>query len=195
MSYSLRFDVHVEFYEPRRFKWPVSNSLPSEYRRFERILRQQDGVGVEEPFFHADRFTIRAPESWTNETVYLLEGPVEDDFQHTIKIEVEQSARNISLVDYADWQVERQRHALPHARLLESGVESVPDNRSTYQALLMWSPSGGRTLFHHLCYVKSGRVAYHLTASSTEATRHQFEPQFRSIFRSFRPHEPLFVRR
>jgi len=138
---------------------------------------------------------MQAPETWTNETVYLLEGPVKDDFEHTIKITVENSAGNAPLVDYADWQVERQRHALPDARLLESGLECLGNDRSAYQALLKWSTSDQRTLFHHLCYLKTGVTAYHITASSTEATRHQFEPQFQSIFRSFRPNNPLRARR
>ena len=71
----------------------MSRTLPPYYRRIEQAVRQQrrqqEGRGAprrdgSRSLFYGDAFVMELQEGWQNETVYVLEGPVEDDLQHTL---------------------------------------------------------------------------------------------------------------
>lgn len=182
----------------------MERTLPPYYRRVEQAVqqqgRQQRGRGAPRraasgSLFHADGFALRLQDGWDNETVYVLEGPVEDDLQHTIQVNVDPDAGDVAVIDYADMQIEGQKNTLKGCRLLMKRFTQLDNEMRAYRAIFVWYPTEDRRLYQDQFYVVHGGVGYRLTASFTKKTRKTLGPRVERAFRSFDPHPPLRDRR
>lgn len=182
----------------------MGRTLPPYYRRIEQAVWQQGGQqrgrGAERRadsqfLFHADDFALRLQDGWQNETVYVLEGPVEDDLQHTIQINVDPNAGGIAVIDYADMQIEGQKSTLRGCRLLMKRFTQLDNEMRAYRAIFDWYPTEERRVYQDHFYVVYDDIGYRLTANFTKKTRKTLGPKVERAFRSFDPHLPLRSRR
>jgi len=182
----------------------MARVLPPYYRRLEQAVRQQtqqqDAPGPTPradsgSLFYADDFALRLQDGWQNETVYVLEGPMEDDLQHTIQIDVDPDAGNIAVIDYADMQIKGQKNTVKGCRLLMKRFTKLDNEMRAYRAILVWYPTEERRVYQDQFFVVHDGVGYRLTANFTKKTRKTLGPKVERAFRSFDPHLPLRNRR
>lgn len=145
--------------------------------------------------FLADDFTIGLQNGWQSKTVYVLEGPLEHHFRHTITINVDPEAGNIALIDYADMQIEVQLNALKGCRLLMKGYTRLDSDVPAYRAIFVWYPTDDRRIYQDQFVTLHKKVGYTLTAHFTKKTRKTIGPRIERAMRSFEPNKPLQLRR
>ena len=134
-------------------------------------------------------------EGWQNETVYVLEGPVEDDLQHTLQISVDPDAGDIAVIDYADVQIEAQKNTLRGCRLLMKRYTYLDGERRAYRAIFVWYPTEDRRIYQDQFFVVHEEIGYRLSANFTKKTRKTLGPKVERALRGFEPHAPLRDRR
>ena len=134
-------------------------------------------------------------EGWQNETVYVLEGPVEDDLQHTLQINVDPDAGDIAVIDYADVQIEAQKNTLRGCRLLVKRFTHLDNDMRAYRAIFVWYPTEERRVYQDQFFVVHEEIGYRLSANFTKKTRKTLGPKVERALRSFEPHPPLRNRR
>lgn len=182
----------------------MPQTLPPYYRRIEQTVRQQgpQQEGRVAPrraasgtLFHADDFAMRLQDGWQNETVYVLEGPVEDELQHTIQVNVDPDAGDIAVIDYADMQIKGQKESLRGCRLLVKRYTHLDNDMRAYRAIFVWYPTEDRRVYQDQFYVVHEGGGYRLTANFTKKTRKTLGPKVERALRNFEPHAPLQNRR
>lgn len=182
----------------------MGRTLPPYYRRIEQAVQQQDrqqgGRGAphrtdSRSLFHADGFVLTLQDGWDNETVYVLEGPLEDDLQHTLQVNVDVDAGDIPVIDYADMQIEAQKNTLKGCRLLMKRFTRLENEMRAYRAIFVWYPAEERRVYQDQFFVVHSGIGYRLSANFTKKTRKTLGPKVERAIRSFDPHPPLRDRR
>jgi hypothetical protein len=145
--------------------------------------------------FETERFTMQVHPGWADETVYVLEGPGEDEeIAPSITINIDAEAGDIALIDYADRQLTMQQETLQACRLLMKQFTALDTGETAYRAVLSWTPTDERRLFREQWFVVDAPVAYTLTATLTKRMRRTIGPRVRAALRSFVPGRPLSLR-
>jgi hypothetical protein len=137
--------------------------------------------------YQGDTFTLDLPVSWQDETVYVLNGPVEDDLQHVITINVDPAVSVNSLLDYVDLQVQAQMEAVKGFRLLLKKREALNSGLPAYRVVSLWCPVEGREYYQEQWILLKEQAAYKLAATFTKRTRKTLGPQVERMMRAFDP--------
>lgn len=141
--------------------------------------------------FFADRFRLSVGKEWQSETVYVLEGPTVDGFQHTLQVSVDSDAGDITVVDYADLQIDLQIETLDEADLLDKWMTKLDNEMPAYRALFAWTVADERRLYQDQLYLVHKNVGYRLSFSSTPKSRDLLRPQFERVMQTIEPCPPL----
>lgn len=145
--------------------------------------------------FFADHFTLSLGPKWNSTTVYRLEGPRIDDFQHTIQITVDPDVGDPAVADYASQRIEQKKASLQDGRVLRRARTRIDSGRPAYWVLLSVQSPEGDPRYQEECYVLHEGVGYQLSAQFTPKTHSKMGPVIRSIFDRFSPQLPLQHRR
>lgn len=141
--------------------------------------------------FYADRFELRLGKEWQSDTVYVLEGPTVDGFQHTLQVSVDPNAGDIAVVDYADLQIDLQIDGLSEGELLEKWITKLDNEMPAYRALFTWTAAEARRLYQDQLYFVHKHVGYKLSFSSTPKSRDLLGPQMERVMQTIEPRPPL----
>lgn len=139
--------------------------------------------------YRADAFALDLRPGWEDRTVYVLEGPFEHEFQHSLTINVDRQAGDVMLLDYADMQIENQLETLHGCRLLKQGHTQLDNGLTAYRAVFVWYPTEERRLYQDQLFVVHRGVGYRLTASFTKKTRKTLGPRVERAMHSFEPRD------
>ena len=139
--------------------------------------------------YQGDGFTIDQPYGWQDKTVYTLAGPVEDEIQHNIVINVEYDVEIGAVTELADRQIEFLEMQLQGCRTLKRGEVTLNCGLEAYEAIFRWQPTEEVRLYQRQVYVLSGETAYTLTTSFSKKTRKTRGPEIDRIMMSFEPEQ------
>ena len=137
--------------------------------------------------YQADSFTMDLPETWQDATVFVLNGPLEDDLQHVLTINVDPDVAVRSLLDYVDLHVRAQLEAVKGYRMLLKQQVALRDGTPAYRVVFRWSPVEGRELYQEQYFLFKGGVAFKLAATFTKRTRQTLGPQVERMIMAFDP--------
>lgn len=137
--------------------------------------------------FRGNGFTISMPEGWQDKTVYTLSGPIEDEMQHNIVINVGQDVDIDSVEELADLQIESLEAQLQGCRILKRGAITLNNGHEAYEAIFRWEPTDVNRLYQRQIYVLAGKTAYTLTSTFSKKTRKTRGPEVDRILMSFEP--------
>jgi hypothetical protein len=138
----------------------------------------------------ANAFTLKCIDGWQDKTVYTLVGPVEDDIQHNVLINVEQDLPFGSVREYAEWQISSLEQELKSCRLLKKGSITLANGLPAYQAVFCWYPTDTLKVYQEQIFVLMDKNAYKLTATFTKKTRKTLGPKVERMMLSFDPVKP-----
>jgi len=139
--------------------------------------------------FRGNGFTIDMPEEWQDKTIYTLAGPLEDDIQHNIMINVEQDVEIDSVADYADRQIESLETQLHGCLVLKRDEIRLANGLEAYEVIFRWHPMEDVQYYQRQIYVLFEDTAYTLTTTFTKRSRKIRGPEIDRIMMSFEPEE------
>lgn len=156
-----------------------------------------DPVGTLDPSatYIADTFTITLQDDWDSNTVYRLEGPMEDGLQHVLQINVHPDVGGLAVVDYAAREIERQVDILKQGQLLARSRTALDNGQPASRVVFSMVSGSDRPLYQEDWYLVEGEAGYRLSARFTEKSLPLVAPTVERICRSFAPHRPLCRRR
>ena len=143
----------------------------------------------------ADAFAITLQDDWTSDTVYRLEGPIEDGLQHVLQVNANPEVGDISVVDYAARQIERQTEFLEQGHLIARSRTALDNGLPASRAVFSTVSDSNRQLYQEDWYLVQNEVGYRLSARFTEQSLPLVGPTVEQVCRSFTPHRPLSRRR
>jgi hypothetical protein len=129
------------------------------------------------------------PEAWSDETVYLLRGPVSDGLQHSITVTCDRDPQTASLNDYADPRAEEAVGALENAVLLLNDTITLDSGTPARRYIIRWTIND-RTLYQQNVCLLAHDMGFLLSASFTDASRREVGEEVEAVMRSFQPVSP-----
>jgi hypothetical protein len=137
--------------------------------------------------YKANDFSLRLYEDWQDKTLYTITGPVTDDIQHNIAIVTDREVGNISLRDYADWNIDTLETELKSCRLLKKEEIKLANGMPAYRAIFSWWPTDELRIYQEQIVLLAGSIGYKLTATFTKKTRKTLGPAVELMMLSFQP--------
>jgi hypothetical protein len=137
--------------------------------------------------FRGNKFTIEMPSGWEDKTIYTISGPVEDEIQHNIVINVGEDVEVDSVTELADLQIESLEMQLQGFHMLKRGEITLNNGQEAYEAIYRWEPTNVKRLYQRQIYVLAGKTAYTLTSTFSKKTRKTRGPEVHRILMSFQP--------
>lgn len=181
----------------------MPSEIPEYYRQFAEkppppapaASGKRTAVPATAPFdpaalYLANTFMLGLAEDWQDRTLHIIAGPVTDDMQHSILVDVEPEVGTDDLVDYADWQVKALEEDLKGCRLLLQEPIQLANGLPAYRAIFCWYPAEDVRIYQEQVYVLHENTGYKLTASFTKKTRKTLGPQVERMMLSFSPGAP-----
>ena len=138
-------------------------------------------------FYRANTFMLPLPKDWQDRTVYSLLGPLNDNLQHNITINVEPEAPFDTVDDYAAEQVAVIEGELKGCRVLKKESVTLDSGLPAYRAIFVWYPTEEMKIYQEQLYVLHDGTGYRLTATFTPKTRKLLGPDIERIMRGFTP--------
>lgn len=135
--------------------------------------------------FRGNTFKINTPEGWQDITVYTIAGPVEDEMQHNIVVNIARDLEADSVTTLGKLQIETLEAQLQGLRILKHGEITLNNGQEAYEVIFRWEPTNFGRLYQQQIYVLSGKTAYTLTTSFTKKTRKTKGPLVNRIMMSF----------
>lgn len=132
-------------------------------------------------------FTIKMPSNWKDRTIYTISGPVEDEVQHNVVINVGQDVDFDSAAELADAHIESLKMQLHGFHILKRKEITLDNGQEAYEAVYRWEPTDVKRLYQKQIYVLSGKTAYTLTSTFSKKTRKTRGPEVNRILMSFEP--------
>jgi hypothetical protein len=145
--------------------------------------------------YQANLFNLRLYEDWEDKTLHTITGPVTDGIQHNITIVADREVGNISLRDYADWNIDTLETELKSCRLLKKQEIKLANGMPAYRAIFSWWPTDELRIYQEQIILLAGNVGYKLAATFTKKTRKTLGPAVELIMLSFQPNAPASAKR
>ena len=145
--------------------------------------QQENSVAV----YRGNSFTINMPSGWADKTIYTISGPVEDEVQHNVVINVGQDVNFDSVTELADVHIESLKIQLQGCHILKRAEITLDNGQEAYEAVYRWEPTDVKRLYQKQIYVLSGKTAYTLTSTFSKKTRKTRGPEVNRILMSFEP--------
>lgn len=139
------------------------------------------------PLYPGHGFSMPLPEGWSDQTVYILTGPVTGGIQHNITINVDDKVGAISLVDYVDWQLRSLSTELKGYDLLKKEAVTLDCGIEAYRVVYRWQPAEERTLYQEQVYVVHQETGYKLTTTFSKKTRQMLGASIGETMLQFAP--------
>ena len=136
--------------------------------------------------YRGNYFSMLQPEAWSDETVYLLRGPVSDGLQHSITVTCDRNPQTDSLDDYADPRMDEAMDALENAVLLLDDTITLDSDTPARRYIIRWTVNN-RTLYQQNVCLLANNMGFLLSASFTDASRREVGEEVEAVMRSFVP--------
>jgi hypothetical protein len=131
-------------------------------------------------------FNLVLPDGWTDATMHIFAGPVEDDTQHTVSVMVDPGV-GPNLDEYAGGQVQAIESTLKGLTIVRRETVSLWSGAPAARVVLEWLPTPGKRVIQEMLFVIKDGVGYRLTATFTPATFETIGPTVRAMLMSFEP--------
>jgi hypothetical protein len=134
----------------------------------------------------AGSFAIALAEGWSDQTMHVFVGPVEDDVQHTVNVVVDKDVGG-DVEGYATEQVGALEGALKGLTVLTRETGRLWSGEPAVRVVLEWLPAPGRRIVQEQVYVTKGSTGYRLTATFSPSSFETQGPRVRAMLLSFQP--------
>ena len=150
--------------------------------------RHTASTGSQTRLYCSNTFTLALPDDgWQDRTVYTFTGPVDDDFQHIVTINVDHELEVETLRDYTDVQIRAAETKLKGWRLLKKDEVRLNNDMPACRAVFVWYPAEDLRLYLEQLYVLHQQTGYIVTATFTKKTRQTLGPKIERMMLGFAP--------
>lgn len=137
--------------------------------------------------FRGPGFRLALPEGWEDRTVYVIQGPVQDNHPHSITVVVDSQVVVDRVQDFADMHIRVQVDATPGCRLLTKELVHLTNGLPGCRAVFAWDPCEGKRLYREQLFVLDRGIGYIATATFAPATRRTLGPAVRQAMLQLTP--------
>lgn len=135
-----------------------------------------------------NRFAVAIPDGWHDNTVFQLDGPIEDGIKHGVNITSEHGV-SLSLEQYGQLKADMLAQGLQGYHERKRGLVKQANGRQVYELIYDWSPVEEREIIQKMVVLLQGGTAYTLMASFSQRSIKTFGPMVDKIAESFTPVE------
>ncbi len=132
-----------------------------------------------------NRFTMKLPNSWKDQSIYRFEGPEDDGIQHNIYVTIEHDIDNPDLKSYATLNIKAVEKELQGYQELKQGPLTLANGTDAFEVVYKWSPVEKRNVYQRTIYLLMNKNGYVLTATFSKKTWKTFGPEVDKILMSF----------
>jgi len=143
-------------------------------------------AAVPGPVHEAGPFRLALPDAWSDETLHVFAGPVEDGHQHTVTVSVDRAVE-LDLEAYVDQQVRALEAQLKAFSVARREAATLDCGDPVVRVVFDWHPAEGTRVVQEQLVVVKGTTGYRLTATFTPLTFETFGPEVRAMLLSFEP--------
>ncbi len=135
-----------------------------------------------------NRFSIKIPLEWQDNTVYSFEGPEEDGVRHNIIVSIENNVEMPDLNTYAEMRIDAVANELKGYNELKRGLIELNNHKPAYEVIYKWCPVENRVIYQRVVYILQNSTGLILTASFSKKTWKTKGPEIDKILKSFTAH-------
>ena len=132
-----------------------------------------------------NRFSLKIPAEWQDNTVYSFEGPEEDGIKHNIIVTIENNVDIPDLEKYANMRIEAVGSELKGYNELKRGQVRLNNNLPAYEVVYKWCPVENREVYQRVIYLLFQNTGCTLTATFSKKTWKTKGPEIGKILMSF----------
>ena len=132
-----------------------------------------------------NRFSMKIPPEWEENTVYTYEGPLEDGIKHNILINIDNNVEITNLEKYADMQIRATENELQGYHELKRECTKLDNEHPAYEWVYKWCPLENTTIYQKVLFILSSTTGYILTASFSKKTFKMMGSEVDRILKSF----------
>ena len=132
-----------------------------------------------------NRFVLRIPPDWKDQTVYRFEEPEECGIQHNIIITIENDVGIPDLEKYADMQIKAVETELQGYYKLTRGQIVLNNRLPAYELVYKWCPVEEMEVYQRAIYILHKKTGYIITATFSKKTWKTKGAEIDKILKSF----------
>lgn len=132
-----------------------------------------------------NRFMLKIPQDWQDNTVYSFEGPEEDGIKHNIIVTIENNVEIPELERYAEMRIDAVANELKGYNELKRGLIKLNNRIPAYEVVYKWCPVDNRVIFQRVIYILHNSTGYTLTATFSKKSWKTKGPEIDKILKSF----------
>ena len=132
-----------------------------------------------------NRFSIKIPTEWKDNTVYSFEGPEEDGVRHNIIVTIENNVEITELKMYAEMRIDAVANELKGYNELKRCLIELKNRVPAYEVVYKWCPVDNRVIYQRVIYILQNSTGFILTASFSKKTWKTKGPEIDKILKSF----------
>ena len=148
------------------------------------LFSKKDDLRINRLLLH-NRFTLKIPPEWKDQTVYRFEGPVEDGVLHNIIVTIENDLDMPDLETYAERCIKAEEKELQGYKELKRDSLNLQNGQPAVEVVYKWCPVEGREIYQRVIYLYINETGYILTASFSKKTWKTFGSEVNKILMSF----------
>ncbi|MBU0994964.1 MAG: DUF1795 domain-containing protein [Proteobacteria bacterium] len=132
-----------------------------------------------------NRFQMKFPEDWEDQSIYRYQGPEKDGIQHNIFVNIENNVEDVDIEDYAKKNIHALEKSLQGYQELKRGPVSLDSGVRSFELVYQWCPVENRKVYQRVVYILINQTGYILTATFSKKTWKTFGPGVDKILKSF----------
>ena len=134
-----------------------------------------------------NKFFLNILPDWTDNSVYTIEGPVDDGLKHSILITIDHDIAITDPCAYARINIVSLENELQGYRQLKQEMITLDNELPACEVVCKWNPSENRQVYQKVFYVINKKTGYILTATFSKKTWKMRGEEVDKIMKSFQP--------
>ncbi|MBL7977072.1 MAG: DcrB-related protein [Bacteroidetes Order II. Incertae sedis bacterium] len=139
--------------------------------------------------FRGNGFALKHYSDWVDATIYILAGPILDNIQHNITIQVDSTPNAPDLQTYVHIQTVDLETMLKSCTVLKREFIRLFNGMAAFRLVYSWIPADEVQLVQDQVYVLHNGKGYKLTASMNKYSRQSIGAEIEKMMLSFVPME------
>jgi len=132
-----------------------------------------------------NRFNLKLPAEWKDQSVYRYEGPEEDGIRHNIYVTIENDIEEQDLEKYADKNIRAVEAELQGYQELKKGKITFLSGIQGVDTVYKWFPVENREIYQRAIYLTKNNTGYILNATFSKKTWKMLGAKVDEILMSF----------
>jgi hypothetical protein len=134
-----------------------------------------------------NQFQLTLPDSWSDRTAHLFQGPDDSGVQHNLQLVIEPDTDAADAAEYGRDRFDSLMESIQGATVLKQEEKTLSDGRTVYECVYKWIPVDSQVMFNKVVYMIVDGAGYTFTANFSKKTIKTIGVEVDRIIESFHP--------